>query len=142
MTQPIEVMFLHEDAFYEYFKPYRHPLAQHDIWGGHGLETFGKDLDIVRTIDLDYIWTVVDAGDFSVDQWITPGVRYVNRICYLVAENPNYGLEVDFRCRYRFRSLTPLGLKRQINKLHRALDICRERREQDTLTERTNNPLA
>lgn len=33
---------LHEDTFYEYFKPFRHADARHDIWGGHGLETFGK----------------------------------------------------------------------------------------------------
>jgi len=37
-----------EDTFYEDFKPIRHADAQHDIWGGHGLETFGKDFDTVR----------------------------------------------------------------------------------------------
>lgn len=31
---------LHEDTFYEYFKPRRLREAQYDIWGGHGLETF------------------------------------------------------------------------------------------------------
>ena len=30
----ITPVVLHEDAFYEYFKPYRHPDACHDIWGG------------------------------------------------------------------------------------------------------------
>jgi hypothetical protein len=128
MTSTTEVLLLHEDVFYDYFKPYRHPLAQHDIWGGHGLESFGEDWELVRTLDLDYLWTVVDAGDSSDDQSITPGVRYVNRVCYLVTENPRYGLEVDFRCPYRFRSLKPLGLKRQINKLRRALEICRDKR--------------
>ena len=48
MVSPI---VLHEDAFYEYFKPIRHPEAHYDIWGGHGLETFGSDFEIVRHHD-------------------------------------------------------------------------------------------
>jgi hypothetical protein len=120
MTAITDVLVLHEDAFYEHFKPYRHPLAQHDIWGGHGLETFGEDLLLVRSFDLDYVWTVVD-GDPGKDQWITPGIRYVNRVCYLITERPHYWIEVDFRCPFRPSFLTPLGLKRQINKLEQAL---------------------
>lgn len=120
MVAITEVLVLHEDVFYEYFKPYRHPQAHHNIWGGHGLETFGEDLLLVRSLNPDYVWTVVD-GDTGADQWITPGVHYVNRVCYLVTEKPHNGLEVDFRCPFRFSFLTPLGLKRQINKLERAL---------------------
>ena len=120
MAEMIEALVLHEDVFYEYFKPYRHPLAQHNIWGGHGLETFGEDLNLVRSLDPDYVWTVLD-GDSGSDQWITPGIRYVNRVCYLVTEKPHRWIEVDFRCPFRFNSLTPLGLKRQINKLLRVL---------------------
>lgn len=115
-----EPFVLHEDVFYEHFKPYRHPLACHNIWGGHGLETFGKDLHLVHSLDSDYVWTVVD-GDSGADQWITPGVHYVNRVCYLVTEKAHNGLAMDFRCPFRLSSLTPLGLKRQINKLKRAL---------------------
>ena len=121
MSEIVDVLILHEDAFYEYFKPYRHPLASHDIWGGHGLETFGDDLCLVRSLDENYVWTVVD-GDDGDDQWITPGIRFVNRICYLVTENPHNFVSIDFRCPYRLNSLTPLGLKRQLNKLHRALE--------------------
>lgn len=118
MTTPSEVLLLHEDAFYAFFKPYRHPEAQHDVWGGHGLETFGKDFDLVRRLDRNYIWTVVDGE--NGDQWITPGICYVNRVCYLVTEVPHAGLEVDFRCPCRLKALTPLGLKRQLTKLRRA----------------------
>jgi hypothetical protein len=124
MPEMIEPLMLHEDVFYEYFKPYRHPQAHHNIWGGHGLETFGEDLRLIRSLDpdSDYVWTVVD-GDSGNDQWITPGVRYVNRVCYLVTEKSHHGIEVDFRCPFRLNSLTPLGLKRQINKLRRALRL-------------------
>ena len=115
MAEQSEWLILHEDTFYEYFKPIRHADAHYDIWGGHGLETFGDDLDIVRRHDRAYLWTVVD-GDS--DQWITTGFHYVNRICYLITEKPHNWIPVEFRCRNN-SSLTPLGLKRQITKLKR-----------------------
>jgi hypothetical protein len=111
---------LHEDTFYEYFKPFRHADAQHDIWGGHGLETFGKDFDTVRRQDPAFVWTVVD-GDSGADQWITTGVHYVNRVCYLVTELPHNSIPVEFRVRSEPHSLTPLGLKRQVSMLKRLL---------------------
>jgi len=41
-----EMLTLHEDAFYEFFRPYRHNKSNYDIWGGIGLETFGDDLEL------------------------------------------------------------------------------------------------
>lgn len=113
-------LILHEDAFYDFFVPYRHPKSLHDIWGGHGLETFGTDLELVRSLDENHLWTVVESG-CDDDLWITPGFHYVNRICYLVTERPHNGLIVDFRVPHKLSSLTPLGLKRQTRKLERAL---------------------
>ena len=107
---------LHEDAFYEHFKPYRHPDACHDIWGGLGLETFGKDFETVREMDVSYVWTVLD-GDSGKDQWISPGIHFVNRICYLVTEKSHQGIDVEFRIPSRLNSLTPLGLARQMKKI-------------------------
>lgn len=112
----ITSVVLHEDAFYEYFKPYRHPAACHNVWGGLGLETFGKDLDTVRKLDGFYVWTVMD-GDSGNDQWISPGIHFVNRICYLVTEKSHRGLDVEFRIPSRLNSLTPIGLKRQLNRI-------------------------
>lgn len=114
------MLLLHEDTFYEFFRPFRPPEAKHDIWGGLGLETFGSDFELVQRFDIDYVWTVVD-GDSGRGQWITPGIRYVNRICYLVTERSSSGIDVDFRCPLRPSSLTPLGLKRQIRRLERLL---------------------
>ena len=108
----------HEDSFYEYFKPFRHANAQHDIWGGHGLETFGKDFDTVRRHNPAFVWTVVD-GDSGVDQWIVPGIHYVNRVCYLVTERAHDWIPVEFRVQRRPHLLTLPGLKRQISRLER-----------------------
>lgn len=120
MMTAITPLLLHEDVFYEFFRPYRHPQATENCWGGLGLETFGADFELLRSLDIDHLWTVVD-GDDGRAQWITPGIRYVNRVCYLVTERSSSGLAVDFRCSWRRSSLTRLGLERQLNCLLRAL---------------------
>jgi hypothetical protein len=115
-----EYCVLHEDSFYEYYKPYCHPKAKYDIWGGHGLETFGSDFELVCRYDPNYVWTVVE--DCATDDyWIVTGIHYVNRICYLLTEVPHYSIPIDFRVRYRPRpvSLTRLGLERQIARIKR-----------------------
>ena len=111
---------LHEDVFFEYFEPYRHPEAHFEIWGGIGLETFDEDLEIVRQMNAEYVWTVVD-GDSGSDQWITPGIRYVNRVCYLITRKPHHWIDVDFRVPHSLSSLTPLGLRRQVTQLKRLI---------------------
>lgn len=114
-----ETEHFHEDVFYEYFRPFRHPGSENDVWGGHGLETFGGDLKIVREYPEGYVWTVVD-GDCS-DQWIIPGFHYVNRVCYLLTELPHNNAPIDFRVARSPSSLTPLGLSRRITTLRRIL---------------------
>ena len=116
MVKPV---VLHEDAFYEYFKPILYAGTMCDIWGGHGLETYGEDFKIVRRQDSAFVWTVVD-GD-SGAQWITTGVHYVNRVCYLITEKPHQFISVEFRVRNDGHSLKPLGLKRQKLRLDRLL---------------------
>lgn len=119
-------LVLHEDTFYEYFKPIRHPESQHDVWGGHGLETFGKDLAIVDGYDPAFVWTVID-GERGPDQWIITGVHHVNGVCYLITEIPHNWIEVEFRVRNVANSLTALGLKRQISKLKKIVVTNRTR---------------
>ncbi|NWF38468.1 hypothetical protein F3F96_04905 [Mariprofundus sp. NF] len=106
------MLTLHEDAFYEFFRPYRHPQSSCDIWGGIGLETFGEDLKLVKSLPAAHLWTVVD-GDG--DQWILPGIHCVNRICYLVTEVAHDWRDLEFRIPARGYSLTQLGLLRQLN---------------------------
>ena len=113
---------LHEDAFYEYFKPYKHPEASFDIWGGHGLETFGADLDLVHLLDPLYVWTIVEG---ECDEWIVSGVHFVNRICYLVTERPHNNIDIEFRTSHKLRMLTPLGLRRQITCIDRLIQRSR-----------------
>jgi len=115
-----KMLNLHEDTFYEFFRPYHHKDASHDIWGGLGLETFGADLELVKQLPATHVWTVVDGSD-TADQWILTGIHTVNRVCYLVTEVPHDWQDVQFRIPARGYSLTRLGLKRQVNKIRAGL---------------------
>ena len=115
-----ESAVFHEDVFYEFFRPFRHPSSHFDIWGGYGLETFGEDLQIVKEYAGNFVWTILDGSD-GPDQWITPGFRFVNRVCYLLTEIPHDAAAVDFRVAHSARSLTPVGLARRMSTLRRMI---------------------
>ena len=106
---------LHEDTFYAYYKPYRHPASNYDIWGGLGIETFGADLELVVNLPEENLWTVLDGEGKS--QWIVPGLRLVNRVCYLVTEIPHNDIEIEFQIKDKPTFLTKIGLARQLNQL-------------------------
>jgi len=106
----------HEDVFYEYFRPLRQPESQFEIWGGYGLETFGDDFRLIRSSPEEFAWTVLDGGERS-DQWIVLGLRYVNRVCYLLTEVPHMFRSIEFRVESATKSLTTLGLKRRMSTL-------------------------
>lgn len=109
--------FFTRTFFYEYFRPFKHPAASFDIWGGHGLETFGEDLKLAFDYDENHVWTVVDGAD----QWIIPGFHRVNRICFLLTEVAHGDAPIEFRIERRPSSLTPIGLARRISTLKRIL---------------------
>ena len=103
----------HEDIFYDYFRPFRHSQAHLNCWGGLGLEWVGEDFEIVRRYDAKCVWTVVDSGTGS-DQFIVPGMHFVNRVCYLLTEVPHDWADVEFRTELRPRPMTPKGYLRRM----------------------------
>lgn len=116
---PVDTCVLHEDAFYAFFSPIPQTSSQLLAWGGIGLETYGKDLEKVRSHDPDFIWTVIDDG--SGDQWLVSGIQFVNRICFVVTEQSHFSRPIHFRIARNSRPLSALGLRRQLNKLKRHL---------------------
>ena len=112
----------HEDVFYEHFRPFRHDKSEFDIWGGLGLETYGYDLHLVRTYRTEFVWSVLD-GCCGPDQWIVPGIHWVNRVCYLLTEVPHDWADVQFRVHHNLKSLTSIGLKRRLSTLRKTLLI-------------------
>ena len=110
----------HEDVFYQYFRPFRHDNSEFDILGGFGLETFGHDLQLVRSYPTRYVWSVLDGGA-GPDQWIAPGIHFVNRVCYMLTEVPHDWADVQFRVHRNMNSLTAMGLKRRLSTLRKIL---------------------
>lgn len=110
----------HEDVFYQHFRPFRHDKSEFDIWGGLGLETYGHDLQLVRSYPVEHVWSVLD-GCVGPDQWIVPGIHWVNRVCYLLTEVPYDWANVEFRVHQDLSSLTGIGLKRRLGALRKVL---------------------
>lgn len=110
----------HEDVFYAYFQPFRHPSSHFNVWGGLGLETFGADWQLVRRVAPDCVWTVLE-GEADSDLWIAPGLHYVNRICYLLTRVPHHDAPIAFRTESKPRPITALGLARRMTTLRRVM---------------------
>ena len=110
----------HEDVFYEFFRPFRHPSSEFKIWGGLGLEPFGSDLQVAKDYSERFVWTVLD-GCKGPDQWIAPGRLYVNRVCYLLTEVAHDWVPVEFRIEFRSSGLTTTGLARRVSALHKLM---------------------
>jgi len=114
------ITVFHEDVYDAYFQPFRHPAAHLNIWGGHGLETFGEDFQVAKNFASNFVWTVVDGGE-GPDQWITPGLHYVNRVCYLLTRVPHDWAPIEFRIDGTPPSISPRGLTRRITTLRRIM---------------------
>lgn len=84
------IQTIDEDTFIERFGPRPNHLdgnASFDFGDGGCLyETFGPELDYVRTQSPNTVWTVVDGDDGQLV--IVSGFHFVNRIGYLVTSYP------------------------------------------------------
>lgn len=57
-------------------------------------ETYGEDLEKVKSTPPEYIWTLVDTGG---KLYITSGYRYVNRLNYFLCKNPWTSKSRDYK---------------------------------------------
>ncbi|WP_052378454.1 hypothetical protein [Polycyclovorans algicola] len=88
------MLLICEDIFDRRFKPMKHPEACHEVWGGLGIETYGDDWALVKRLDPERIWTVVDS-DEDYRQWILPGIHHVNRVVYLYTRHRHYFAPIE-----------------------------------------------
>jgi len=90
-----------EEDFYDKYKPvinhierkkFGKDVADEDIcsYGGTMYETYGEDVEYIRSLCREgkenLIWTIVDGDDGNLI--IQTGCWFVNRIGYIVTENP------------------------------------------------------
>jgi hypothetical protein len=62
--------------------------------GSTFFETFGEDFEAVTAADPLTVWSIVE-GDETENQYLLPGFHHVNRIGYVLAEQPITQAELD-----------------------------------------------
>jgi hypothetical protein len=62
--------------------------------GSTFFETFGEDFEAVTAADPLTVWSIVE-GDETENQYLLPGFHHVNRIGYVLSEQPITQAELD-----------------------------------------------
>jgi len=77
------------DQWVEKYKPIKNYFdSTNDIF----FETFGEELDFVKSADPKHVWTLVDGYEGT---WIVSEFHVVNRIAYAVTEMPHNGEQIE-----------------------------------------------
>lgn len=95
----MSVRTINEDLWQESYKPKpNHMDATHGWDFGDGCclyETYGEELEYIKQLveqgKSAYIWTVIETDGVSV---IESGVHIINRLGYIVTENPCRGSDI------------------------------------------------
>ena len=61
--------------------------------GSTFFETYGDDFEAVKAADPATVWTIVEGENDN--QYLIPGIHFVNRIGYVIAEKPITQAELD-----------------------------------------------
>ena len=86
------VLQLTEEQFETQYRPIPNHIDPNAGWNfgtdqGCLFETFGAEFEFVRQYDPQKIWTLIDA-DEGRDMYIVSGRHHVNRVGYILTENP------------------------------------------------------
>lgn len=71
------------DAWEEKYKPIPNTINPND---SNTFETFGTDLEFLKTQEVHHIWTEIQGDDGNL--YIVNGIHWVNRLVYYVTEIP------------------------------------------------------
>jgi hypothetical protein len=77
---------LNYDDWFEKYKPIKNTITKNSSYGGTMFETFGDDLDFIKSQLNNQIWTLLSVEDEEF--WIIPGFHWVNRMGCFVTEIP------------------------------------------------------
>jgi hypothetical protein len=107
----------HEDVFMAHYRPYvPRVIPRSEICGNFELQPSRKVYDVLRGIDRNHVWTIVEGDDDSRNVYYSPGFHMVNRVGYAVTHQPHNDAPVEF-CAYWKRTLSARGLLREISRL-------------------------
>lgn len=85
MSQP-NFIEMDIDTWWDTYKPKTNPIDPMSSYDGCLFETYGSELEFIRTINPNHIWTLGDGDDG--DMYICNGYSVVNRIGYFITEIP------------------------------------------------------
>lgn len=77
--------FMTYDYWVDNFKPIQNKISKYPDESLIHFETYGDEVEFVKTQDNNHIWTEVD-GDSGT--YIISGYHFVNRVSYYITENP------------------------------------------------------
>ena len=75
-----------EEEWFNTYKPIKNTLVADSSFDGHMFETYGDEVEFVKTQSPDKIWMLGDGDDGGMYIW--SGWGFVNRIGYFVTEVP------------------------------------------------------
>lgn len=86
---------LNYEQWVEKYRPLLNPITEDNSYGNTALETFGEELNFVKSFDNNRIWTLKECTD--EEMWIIPGYCVVDRYLYFVTEVPweNENIQVN-----------------------------------------------
>ncbi len=84
---------IHENTWWKKFIPKKNHLDNEASWDGYMYETYGDELEFVRTQPDTHVWTFLQADD---KHYVVSGYHLVNRLGYFVTEKP-WVEETQFR---------------------------------------------
>ena len=77
-----------ESEFFIKYNPIKNHIDNNASLDGLMFETYGQELDYVKSQPNNLIWTYCDNGDAG---YLVSGYHLVNRIGYLIASEPFFG---------------------------------------------------
>jgi hypothetical protein len=75
-----------EEEWFDTYKPIKNHIEVTSSFDGHMFETYGPEVEFVKSQDTDKIWMFGDGDDGGMYIW--SGWGFVNRIGYFVTEVP------------------------------------------------------
>ena len=75
-----------EEEWFNTYKPIKNALVADSSFDGHMFETYGDEVEFVKTQSPDKIWMLGDGDDGGMYIW--SGWGFVNRIGYFITEVP------------------------------------------------------
>jgi hypothetical protein len=83
MDNFIEIDF---DEWFDIYKPILNSIDTNSSFDGHMFETYGDEVEFVKSAPQNHIWTYGDGDDGGTYIW--NGWFFVNRIGYFITEIP------------------------------------------------------